>query len=796
MGFNKRVLTKAVSELGKAKAPAKPKDIITDPAGQWKYPGQETRIPGNDITMQGVNYPVWAQPNVGPGVAMQPGQDYYFPNADYVDETPLAKKGGSLKSKKYSKSMSATNKLFAKNKLFKNMKSKIFDPNAKFKSGGSKLGPINLNPNPLSHYELNYGFNLPTKQDGGENEDEYMDLTDEEIQAYRDGGYIVEELPENEIGGYVQHELVKAQGGKEVYSGPKFGLQGPSSPKPKPKKVDTSPSVENAKKLEQFRKLQEQNRQQALAKQKENELMKRMPKTQVSDNTRTIIPKQAVSDIKNTAIINSPQYKAEQKAKKDAQAAFEKEQWKKYNKASTMEKIVDRTQAALSQPLLMASNALSGKQAYIPGMHEGLMNTESSDYDKWLSATGQTRGAGINDVFNIVNPGNWGGHAGNEVKKGNIASGVTELGLGLLGAKGLKNASGLVKGTANTFNKAESKLSKFIPERVPGTPSTGGGNLNAGISPELIKNAIGPKNKMLANIADNTYFNLLGNKTINKISPLNWVPGYGNKLQGAVKPLGNVLENSIKDGKLVESKSLIGKLRKSQPSTLTTKIGKTNASDIYSAKINGSVEGSNIGLGAQNQQGFIGKTFRKGNASYPLQTKAGTNLTEVPLTDAGVSLHRRLPFSNRYVPIDKEKLMNNKFQWATTGAGAQKLGERFGAGTLTGALGTGAYVGATYNPYDYIEDQDVADQMRIENVTPTDIPTRTEAILQGVTDSVQAPSDYLKENADPYFLRTAATTVNENLKEGGIIEEAWEDELDEDEIAILRKGGYIVEELD
>jgi len=167
MGFNKKVLSKAVSELGKAKAPAKPKDIITDPAGQWKYPGQKTRIPGNDITMQGVNYPVWGQPNVGKGSMMQPGQNYLFPEADYVDETPMAKKGGALNSKKYSKSMSATNKLFAKNKLFKNMKSKIFDPNSKFKSGGSKLGPINLDPNPLSHYELNYGFNLPTKQDGG-----------------------------------------------------------------------------------------------------------------------------------------------------------------------------------------------------------------------------------------------------------------------------------------------------------------------------------------------------------------------------------------------------------------------------------------------------------------------------------------------------------------------------------------------------------------------------------------------------------------------------------------------------
>jgi len=213
MGFNKKVLSKAVSELGKAKAPAKPRDIITDPAGQWKYPGQETRIPSSSITMQGVNYPVWAQPNIGPGSMMQPNQDYNFPDADYVDETPMARKGGSLKSSKYSSNISATNKLFTKNKLFQKKKSKIFDPNAKFKSGGSKLGPINLNPNPLSHYELNYGFNLPTKQEGGDIDAEELELTDEEIQAYRDGGYVVEELPKQEIGGYVQHELVKAQKG-------------------------------------------------------------------------------------------------------------------------------------------------------------------------------------------------------------------------------------------------------------------------------------------------------------------------------------------------------------------------------------------------------------------------------------------------------------------------------------------------------------------------------------------------------------------------------------------------------
>lgn len=176
---NKKVLIKAVKELNKAKAPAKQKDIVTDPMGQWKYPGQVTRIPSDVITMQGVNYPVWAQPSVGPGMMMMPGQDYDFPGAAYVDEYPQMRKGGMLKlpkmskpskkgvlGKAYSKSLDATNRLFTKNKLFKKPKSKkrkIFDPNAKY-------------------------------QDGGELEYVEAELTPEEIEEYKAKGYIVEEL--------------------------------------------------------------------------------------------------------------------------------------------------------------------------------------------------------------------------------------------------------------------------------------------------------------------------------------------------------------------------------------------------------------------------------------------------------------------------------------------------------------------------------------------------------------------------------------------------------------------------
>jgi hypothetical protein len=156
--MNKKVLSKAVSQLDKAKAPAKPKDIITDPAGQWKFLGQDTRIPGNGkgdtlkITMEGVPVPVFAQPNVGPGVMMESGKKYKFPDADYVDESPQMKKGGILRlpkmpkpskkgvlSKAYSRSLDATNKLFTEHILSKKTKSKkgkVFDPNANYQDGG------------------------------------------------------------------------------------------------------------------------------------------------------------------------------------------------------------------------------------------------------------------------------------------------------------------------------------------------------------------------------------------------------------------------------------------------------------------------------------------------------------------------------------------------------------------------------------------------------------------------------------------------------------------------------------
>jgi hypothetical protein len=67
---------------------------IVDPRGQWAHPGKVTRIPGSDITMQGVPYPVLGVGSNGQQQMMYPGENYDFGGAAYVDEYPMMQFGG------------------------------------------------------------------------------------------------------------------------------------------------------------------------------------------------------------------------------------------------------------------------------------------------------------------------------------------------------------------------------------------------------------------------------------------------------------------------------------------------------------------------------------------------------------------------------------------------------------------------------------------------------------------------------------------------------------------------------
>ena len=205
----------------------------------------------------------------------------------------------------------------------------------------------------------------------------------------------------------------------------------------------------------------------------------------VADNTRDVTADQTLAAIQNAAYMESPEYKARQKAEKEAQAAFEKEQWDKYNKMSFGEKVLDRTNAALNQWPVMLSNTIAGEQAYIPGMASGL-GDGGPDYDRWLKATGQTRGFSINDAVNVFNPGSWGGHAGRQYGEGNYATGAGELGLGLLGLKGAplmgnQLAKSSAKGLINLEQKAGQAYNKV---------ATGNSRLPYAWKMENINNAV------------------------------------------------------------------------------------------------------------------------------------------------------------------------------------------------------------------------------------------------------------------------------------------------------------------
>lgn len=71
---------------------------IRDDRGQWAHPGEVTEIDSNDITMQGVDYPVLGVSDTGDTQMMYPDQDYKF-DGEKVTEYPMAQDGENITKK-------------------------------------------------------------------------------------------------------------------------------------------------------------------------------------------------------------------------------------------------------------------------------------------------------------------------------------------------------------------------------------------------------------------------------------------------------------------------------------------------------------------------------------------------------------------------------------------------------------------------------------------------------------------------------------------------------------------------
>jgi hypothetical protein len=168
-------------------------------------------------------------------------------------------------------------------------------------------------------------------------------------------------------------------------------------------------------------------------------------------------------------------------------------------------------------------------------------------------------------------------------------------------------------------------------------------------------------------------------------SPLNVLSFYGKEMpytnNTAFRKFGDTLDYVKLTGELNPNAGPLLRLGKQQIANEGNwaALGKPNEqyTGVFGAQFNRDVPGSDISW----------KNMSKRNGV--LITDAKQNLKPgIPISDPGLSFHRRLPFSNRYVPINMEALRNDEFDPRTMGGNLQSLLERYGyAAGIAGGLG-------------------------------------------------------------------------------------------------------------
>ena len=826
--YNKKALRDIVKNLGSAKAPTKKRDIIYDPMGQWTNPGQNTRVPtpNGNITMganpetgQPIPFPVFAQPNVGPGVMMQPGQDYTFPGAEYVDEFPQVKKGGLVKQpKKYSKSLMAKNILFVKNALLnkkKSVKNKIFDPNS------------------------------PYFQDGGTFE---IELDDAEIDQYKQGGYIVEELD------------AYAKGGSS--SCPKDHVWDSNT-----KKCVKVYTLANDKKLIDgvSNWAMQSNDPDKISSEYNDQIkhylysgkygydpvsgtlypLKKEQKTVADAETKKILAKQDDKAAYTQSIIDAgfdPDTFGKSKGTnvitgEEIYGDKSQEDIDKINKEAVNDFVTEGQRKAILEspfntaafftPAGMAAGVMQGAANLLPdaydfakdpswsgagavGMDALMMSPAAKGLGKALSFKGVPKElpgspnvSTTNNVDDLVDLWRI------QEKNGKTFAQLAEEGkINPL----FNNPATLAKKAEeekyfgqwftkdkNDFNfyKADreftnpeimnlkipkSKLEQYsqydkslsrAPDRefvipfeeqklykeLPGSPNASDNVQKAGfLNPLALIDRVTPR---LPSIP--TTFPLGIEDDIVNWSPLNLIPGYGKRLAepGFTNPMNSKntgitayrkFGNSLDDLKNSKTFSPQGGFRMGAKQIQTEGnwaepgIANEHYKGVFAAGMNPRVPGTNIELQAWHaRNGVVGRT-KQGNPA-------------IPITDPGLDFHRRLPFSNKYVPINKQKLIDNKFQLATQLPHVQSLIEKYGIaagyGLISGYLANGK---------------------------------------EGAVENLKTINKY---SVDPIinWSKTAWGDLENKLnqkEEGGYMDL----DLDEEAIIKYKEGGYIVEELD
>ena len=186
-------------------------------------------------------------------------------------------------------------------------------------------------------------------------------------------------------------------------------------------------------------------------------------------------------------------------------------------------------------------------------------------------------------------------------------------------------------------------------------------------------------------------------------SPLNVLP-IGKKLEGddsAFRKFGDTLDYVKLSRSLDPSHGALLRLGKSQIAGEGNWAAPSEVNEAYpgvfAAQFNTATPGSNLGYtGIPNRRGVL------------ITDAQGNRMPKVSIDDPGLSFHRRLPFSNRYIDVNMDKLRNDEFDWRTMGGNAQGLLERFGY--AAGLAGLAGGIGAT-EPQEHLEEHETDPKM-------------------------------------------------------------------------------------
>ena len=236
--------------------------------------------------------------------------------------------------------------------------------------------------------------------------------------------------------------------------------------------------------------------------------------------------------------------------------------------------------------------------------------------------------------------------------------------------KGLKRTSGSYKAPNINFNKT---VPTYIPNPIKKTLRDVNietlGTLNA-IAKGVVPTKVNPMQVLTLGHPIEGVGPFTG-------SPLNSIPFYGTKLPEdpkapvagvAFRKFGDTLDWVKNTGELNPAHGSALRFGKDQISKKGnwSEMGWANEKypGVFAAGFDSHVPGSNLKINNLNDRNGVVVT-------------EGDN-PAISIMDPGVRLHRRLPFSNRYVDINMDKLRNDQFDWRTMGGNVQSLIERYG----------------------------------------------------------------------------------------------------------------------